>query len=95
MKQNRLSKEEVNSKIIPMTWKNPDFQKRLLTNPAAGFKEAGFDLSEVSEIIEDLEVWVSCLPSSPVFSKSLKEDEAVQMLKCEPPDTWISCGKCK
>jgi hypothetical protein len=86
--------EELKNKAIAKAWKEPEFKKRLKSNPKEALKEIGWDLTKKKEvkIIEDTEeTFTLVIPSSPSNIKSLSEKELVDIAggNCDP--TTGSC----
>jgi hypothetical protein len=76
--ENHNSKKEWEAKIIAHAWKDPQFKKRLLSDPKAALKELHCPCSDKQQIkvIEEQEnQWILVLPKAPAEANNLSEAE--------------------
>jgi hypothetical protein len=79
--------------VVARTWFDPDFKKRVITDPLAALREAGIQIPEGIEVVvaeETPERWVFVLPCRPQ-EVSLSDLESAQD-NLERPNSCISTG---
>lgn len=77
-KEEKMTREEWESKIIVKAWKDAQFRKYLIENPKKALKEIGYTFPETAQVkvIEEQEdQWILVIPKAPANSNYLSDVE--------------------
>ncbi|PIS02553.1 MAG: hypothetical protein COT85_04510 [Chlamydiae bacterium CG10_big_fil_rev_8_21_14_0_10_42_34] len=88
----KKSREEIETKINMLAWKDPSFKQKMLKNPEAALKEAGFNVPAHAKIHVHEETGDTLhlvIHKVPINAKNMSEEELKKIAAAQAQ--WL-CG---